>query len=62
VLRWTTSNVAVRQDCAGNIKPGKERSSERIDGISALINALGRALLRDNGQFIYQGRTMLILE
>jgi phage terminase large subunit-like protein len=63
VLRWTASNVAVRQDPAGNIKPDKERSRERIDGISALVNALGRALLRDNGRFIYgNGRTMLILE
>ena len=56
------SNVAVRQDPAGNIKPDKERSRERIDGISALINALGRALLRDNNRYIYQGRTMVVLE
>ena len=43
VLRWNASNVAVRQDPAGNIKPDKERSIERIDGISALVNAIGRA-------------------
>jgi phage terminase large subunit-like protein len=56
VLRWNASNVAVRQDPAGNIKPDKERSSERIDGISALVNALGRALLRDSngGRSIYE--------
>jgi phage terminase large subunit-like protein len=53
VLRWTASNVAVRHDCAGNIKPDKERSRERIDGMSAIVNALGRALLHDNGRFIY---------
>jgi phage terminase large subunit-like protein len=46
VLSCTASNVAVRQDYAGNIKPNKERSSERIDGISALVNVLGRALLQ----------------
>jgi hypothetical protein len=63
VLRWTASNVVVRQDCAGNIKPDKERSSERIDGISALVNAPGRAQLRDHSRFIYgNGRTMLILD
>ena len=44
VLRWNASNVAVRQDPAGNIKPDKERSREQIDGISALVDALGRAL------------------
>ena len=63
VLRWNASNVAVRQDPAGNIKPDKERSHERIDGISALVNALGRALLRDNRNSPYaDGRSMLILE
>jgi hypothetical protein len=51
------------QDCACNIKPDKERSSERIDGISALVNAPGRALLLDHSRFIYgNGRTMLILD
>ena len=56
MLRWNASNVAVRQDPAGNIKPDKERSSERIDGISAPVNALGRALLRDSngGRSIYE--------
>ena len=63
MLRWTASNVAVRQDCAGNIKPDKQHSRERIDGISAVVNALGRALLRDNSRFICgDGRTMLLLE
>jgi phage terminase large subunit-like protein len=63
VLCWNASNVAVRQGPAGNIKPGKERSIERIDGISALVNALGRALLHDNNASPYgDGRSMLILE
>lgn len=42
VLRWMASNVAVTQDAAGNIKPAKDRSSEKIDGIVALIMALGK--------------------
>jgi phage terminase large subunit-like protein len=62
VLRWNASNVAVRQDPAGNIKPDKERSRERIDGISALVNALGRALLREgSGRSIYETRGLLII-
>ena len=64
VLRWNASNVAVRQDPAGNIKPDKERSRERIDRISALFNALGRAMLQDQkgGRTIYgDGRGLLIL-
>ena len=63
VLRWNASNVAVRQDPAGNIKPDKERSTERIDGISALVNALGRALVRDStgGRSIYENQGLVFL-
>lgn len=63
VLRWNASNVAVRHDPAGNIKPDKERSSERIDGIVALCNALGRAMLRDEsaGRSVYQARGPMVL-
>src|SRR5690606_12466764 len=63
VLRWNASNVAVRHDPAGNIKPDKERSSERIDGIVAICNALGRALLRDEsaGRSIYAARRPMVL-
>ncbi len=61
--RWNAFNVAVRQRPAGNIKPDKEHSCERIDGMSAIINALGWALPRDNIRFICgDGRTMLLLE
>lgn len=50
VLRWMASNVAVRLDPAGNMKVDKEKSSERVDGIVALIMALGRAMVyRDGG-------------
>lgn len=46
VLRWNASNVSVAIDPAGNMKPDKEKSTERIDGISALCNALGRAIVQ----------------
>ena len=61
VLRWNASNVAVRQDPAGNIKPDKERSTERIDGISALVNALGRAMQRgESERSVYEERGFLV--
>jgi len=41
VLRWMASNVAIEQDAAGNIKPSKKVSTERIDGIVAAVMALG---------------------
>lgn len=46
ILRWNASNVTVAQDPAGNKKPDKARSTERIDGIVALIMALGRAMVQ----------------
>lgn len=45
VLRWQAGNVAVETDAAGNLKPSKKRSSEKIDGIVACIMALGRAMV-----------------
>lgn len=40
VARWMAENVAVSTDPAGNIKPDKAKSSEKIDGIAALVDAL----------------------
>lgn len=43
VLTWMAGNVVASKDAAGNIKPDKAKSSEKIDGIVALIMALDRA-------------------
>jgi phage terminase large subunit-like protein len=43
VLRWMCDNLVVRLDPAGNVKPDKEKSTEKIDGMVALIMALDRA-------------------
>jgi phage terminase large subunit-like protein len=42
VLRWNVSNVSVETDAAGNLKPSKSVSTDRIDGVVALIMALDR--------------------
>lgn len=44
VLRWMLSNVAIARDPSGNIKPDKSKSSQKIDGISAAIMALGEKM------------------
>ncbi len=42
VLAWQAGNVAIQTDsAAGNIKPSKARSTERIDGIVSLVMAIG---------------------
>lgn len=56
VLRWMASVVTVEQDAAGNIKPVKPRRNEtpaRIDGIVALIMALGRSIAQQNTASIF---------
>ena len=45
------SNVIIDQDAAGNIKPNKKKSTEKIDGVVALIMGLARATL---GGGLYQ--------
>ena len=45
VTRWMAANLAVAQDPAGNLKPAKDKSTERIDGIVAIIMAIGRAMV-----------------
>jgi len=40
VLRWNVANMSVESDAAGNIKPSKELSTERIDGGYALVMAI----------------------
>jgi phage terminase large subunit-like protein len=43
VLGWMAANAAVQSDAAGNIKPAKDKSTEKIDGIVALIMGIGLA-------------------
>ena len=49
VLKWMAGNVVMRQDPAGNIKPDKEKSGEKIDGIVASIMALDRCIRNGSG-------------
>ena len=44
VLNWMASNVAVRRDPAGNIKPDKDKSTGRVDGIVAAVMGVGLAI------------------
>jgi phage terminase large subunit-like protein len=48
VATWCASNVSVRTDPAGNEKPDKERSIERIDPVVAFIMATGRSMARSD--------------
>ena len=49
VLRWVMDNIYIKTDPAGNIKPDKEKSTEKIDGAVATIIALDRAFRNGAG-------------
>lgn len=63
VLRWMMDNIFIRTDPAGNIKPDKEKSTEKIDGAVATIMALDRAIRcgNDNGVSVYDSRGLLFI-
>jgi phage terminase large subunit-like protein len=56
-------NIFIKSDPAGNIKPDKEKSTEKIDGVVATVMALDRAIRcgNDNSESVYDQRGLLIL-
>lgn len=40
VLAWMMGNTLLTKDTSGNVKPDKGKSEKKIDGVSAMINAL----------------------
>ncbi|MCK2042555.1 terminase large subunit [Chromohalobacter sp. TMW 2.2308] len=50
VLTWMASNVVAKSDAKDNIYPRKEKEENKIDGIIAILMALGRAVLTENDE------------
>ena len=63
VLRWMMDNIFIKTDPAGNIKPDKEKSTEKIDGVVATVMALDRAIRcgNESGESVYDERGILML-
>jgi phage terminase large subunit-like protein len=61
VMRWMASNVSIQSDPAANIKPSKKTSTEKIDGIVALVMALARSSQAGNTGSVYDDRGITIL-
>lgn len=63
VLNWMADNLVAREDAAGNIKPDKEKSIEKIDGMVALIMGLDRAIRHggSSGKSVYDERGLIFL-
>lgn len=62
VLDWAVSNVCCDMDPAGNIKPSKKRSTERIDPVAAIVTGLAVAIADgETGPSVYSERGLLVL-
>lgn len=55
--------IYIRTVPAGNIKPGKETSTEKTDGAVATVMALDRAIRcgNDTSESVYDSRGLLFL-
>lgn len=45
LVRWQIDNLAVDMDPAGNVKPNKKTSGDKIDGVSAVVDAMSEVIL-----------------
>lgn len=61
VLTWMADNLVARVDPAGNIKPDKEKSREKIDGMVALIMAIDLALRHPEVKSVYEKRGLRMI-
>lgn len=63
ILRWNCSNIEISMNEAGDIKMDKKKSREKIDGMVALVMALGcwKALNGDDTGSVYDNRGIIIL-
>jgi phage terminase large subunit-like protein len=59
ILNWNASNVVIKKDSAGNIKPDKELSIRKIDGIVAIIIAKGHEDDEKIGPSVYETRGVI---
>lgn len=60
ILRWMADNVVTIQNARGEIMPNKEKSNEKIDGITALVNAIDRMMRHEaQGPSVYETRGVL---
>lgn len=61
-LAWMAGNLVAEMDAPGNIKPSKAKSTERIDGVVALIIALSRAMLhQEKHESVYATRGIVVI-
>ena len=61
ILRWNVANAVAKMDANGNLRLDKAKSRMKIDGASALVNAVKAAIDGDFGSSVYETRGVLTI-
>lgn len=61
VLRWMVGNVSIKRDANDNIRPDKDKSSDKIDGVVAMLQGLALAMTECVGASVYEHEGSLAL-
>jgi phage terminase large subunit-like protein len=61
LLTWNAANAVVTRSPANDRKLDKTKATGRIDGLVALIMAIGRAVMQENTASVYETRGVLTL-
>lgn len=61
VMRNMMASVAIERDAADNIKPSKKKSTDRIDGVVALVMAIAPMMSHESSTSVYESRGMIEL-
>lgn len=62
VLNWMADNAVAIKDAAGNLKLDKSKSTEKIDGMAALVNAIAAATADvGEAESVYEKEGLFIL-
>jgi phage terminase large subunit-like protein len=60
ILRWNAANTAAQTDASGYMRPDKKRSQDKIDGVVAMLMALGRSIVSENDSWLDRGGSILM--
>jgi phage terminase large subunit-like protein len=60
ILRWNAANTAAQTDASGYMRPDKKRSQDKIDGVVAMLMAIGRSIVSENDSWLDRGGSILM--
>ena len=61
VLDWNIANVVAETDAHLNMKISKKKSTEKVDGVVALVIGLARAMMHEDRDSVYNERGILFI-